>query len=157
MVRAHEAVGSNPATRTTSEQALYRLLRLFYKSQSALMPLLLLSKSNPLRWASIWSSVNRSFLLFIFSFFMDLSMIHDFSFSYFSSWSFSYIMVPYICLNHIGTGSCYHESLFFFPFSEKKPHPAETNGSNRMRLLPFIISRCRVACERRNTYPFPLP
>lgn len=25
-----------------------------YKSQSALMPLLLLSKSNPLRWASIW-------------------------------------------------------------------------------------------------------
>jgi len=30
------------------------LLRLFFKSQSALMPLLLLSKSNPLRWASIW-------------------------------------------------------------------------------------------------------
>ena len=28
MVRVHEAVGSNPATRTTSEQALYRLLRL---------------------------------------------------------------------------------------------------------------------------------
>ena len=26
----------------------------FYKSQSALTPLLLLSKSNPLRWASIW-------------------------------------------------------------------------------------------------------
>ena len=26
----------------------------FFKSQSALMPLLLLSKSNPLRWASIW-------------------------------------------------------------------------------------------------------
>ena len=41
-------------TRTTSEQALYRLLRLFCKSQSALMPLLLLSKSNPLCWASIW-------------------------------------------------------------------------------------------------------
>ena len=39
---------------STSEQALYRLLRLFYKSQSALTPLLLLSKSNPLRWASIW-------------------------------------------------------------------------------------------------------
>jgi len=30
------------------------LLRLFFKNQSALMPLLLLSKSNPLRWASIW-------------------------------------------------------------------------------------------------------
>ena len=30
----------------TSEQALYRLLRLFCKSQSALMPLLLLSKPN---------------------------------------------------------------------------------------------------------------
>ena len=26
----------------------------FFKSQSVLMPLLLLSKSNPLRWASIW-------------------------------------------------------------------------------------------------------
>ena len=26
----------------------------FFKSQSALIPLLLLSKSNPLRWASIW-------------------------------------------------------------------------------------------------------
>ena len=33
---------------------MYRLLRLFYKSQSKLTPLLLLSKSNPLRWASIW-------------------------------------------------------------------------------------------------------
>ena len=32
---------------TTSEQALYRLLRLFYKSQSARLPLLLRSKSNP--------------------------------------------------------------------------------------------------------------
>ena len=47
-------MGSSPTTGTTSEQALYRLLRLFYKSQSALTPLLLLSKSNPLRWASIW-------------------------------------------------------------------------------------------------------
>ena len=34
---------------------MYRLLRLFYKSQSALTPLLLLPKSNPLRWAPIWS------------------------------------------------------------------------------------------------------
>ena len=47
-------VGSTPTTRTTSEQALYRLLRLFYKSQSALTPLLLLSKSQPLRWVVIW-------------------------------------------------------------------------------------------------------
>ena len=30
------------------------------KSQSALIPLLLLSKSNPLRWASIWASLMRS-------------------------------------------------------------------------------------------------
>ena len=41
-------MGSSPTTGTTSEQALYRLLRLFFKSQSALMPLLLLSKSQPL-------------------------------------------------------------------------------------------------------------
>ena len=51
--KAFQAV-SFSATKDTSEQALYRLLRLFYKSQSALTPLLLLSKSNPLRWASIW-------------------------------------------------------------------------------------------------------
>ena len=49
--------GSSPATGTTSEQALYRLLRLFYKSQSALMPLLLLSKLQPLRWVAIWFRV----------------------------------------------------------------------------------------------------
>ena len=48
-----DAGRSSRPTRTTSEQALYRLLRLFFKNQSALMPLLLLSKSNPLRWASI--------------------------------------------------------------------------------------------------------
>ena len=47
-------VGSNPTVSATSEQALYRLLRLFYKSQSARMPLLLLSKSQPLRWVVIW-------------------------------------------------------------------------------------------------------
>ena len=45
--------GSNPRWATTSEQAVYRLLRLFYKSQSALMPLLLLPKSQPLRWVVI--------------------------------------------------------------------------------------------------------
>ena len=36
------------STPDTSEQTSYRLLRLFYKSQSALTPLLLLSKPNPL-------------------------------------------------------------------------------------------------------------
>ena len=46
--------GSNPRWATTSEQAVYRLLRLFYKSQSSLIPLLLLSKSQPLRWVAIW-------------------------------------------------------------------------------------------------------
>ena len=45
---------SSPVPPITSEQAAYRLLRLFFKSQSALIALLLLSKSNPLRWASIW-------------------------------------------------------------------------------------------------------
>ena len=41
-------VGSNPTRSAMSEQTSYRLLRLFYKSQSALTPLLLLSKPNPL-------------------------------------------------------------------------------------------------------------
>ena len=48
-----DAGSSSLPTRTTSEQALYRLLRLFYKSQSALTPLLILSKSQPLRWVVI--------------------------------------------------------------------------------------------------------
>lgn len=41
------------STPDTSEQTSYRLLRLFYKSQSALILLLLLSKSQPLRWVVI--------------------------------------------------------------------------------------------------------
>ena len=36
MVRVHEAVGSTPATRTKSEQASYRLLRLFLLQSSNL-------------------------------------------------------------------------------------------------------------------------
>ena len=47
------AIESVMNTRTTSEQALYRLLRLFQKSErahAAAPP----SKSNPLRWASLW-------------------------------------------------------------------------------------------------------
>ena len=46
--------GSNPRRVTTSEQAVYRLLRLFYKSQSALIPLFLLSNREPLRWGRGW-------------------------------------------------------------------------------------------------------
>ena len=46
--RWRQRTGSSPVTGTTSEQTSYRLLRLFYKSQSALTPLLLLSKPNPL-------------------------------------------------------------------------------------------------------------
>ena len=55
--RAERRAGSTPVTRTTSSQASYRLRRFFMlciKSHLALTPLLLLSKSNPLRWASIW-------------------------------------------------------------------------------------------------------
>ena len=55
-------VSSSLAGGATSEQALYRLLRLFFKSQSALMPLLLLSKSQPLRWAAIWFRRIAAFL-----------------------------------------------------------------------------------------------
>ena len=46
--------GSNPRRVTTSEQAVSRLLRLFYKSQSALIPLFLLSHREPLRWGRGW-------------------------------------------------------------------------------------------------------
>ena len=46
--RWRQRTGSSPVTGTTSEQTSYRLLRLFYKSQSALILLLLLSKPNPL-------------------------------------------------------------------------------------------------------------
>ena len=42
LVRIRKVKGSNPSVSTTSEQALYRLLRLFCKSQSAFTPLLLL-------------------------------------------------------------------------------------------------------------------
>lgn len=49
--RAAMRVGSSPFRRTTSEQASYRLLRLIFISQNALILLLLLSHSDPLRWA----------------------------------------------------------------------------------------------------------
>ena len=53
---------SNLSISATSEQALHRLLRFFYfiKCQSALVPLLILSKPNPLRWASVWFFCCRS-------------------------------------------------------------------------------------------------
>ena len=62
--KAFRAV-SFSATKDTSEQALYRLLRLFYKSQSALTPLLILSKSQPLRWVVIWYRRFAAFFDFI--------------------------------------------------------------------------------------------
>ena len=62
--KAFRAV-SFSATKDTSEQALYRLLRLFYKSQSALTPLLILSKSQPLRWVVIWYRRFAAFFNFI--------------------------------------------------------------------------------------------
>jgi len=45
-----QRVGSSPFRCTTSEQALYRLLRFFCKNQSALTQLLLLSGRDSLRW-----------------------------------------------------------------------------------------------------------
>ena len=39
---------------TTSSRTAYRSRRLFYKSHRSLIPSLLLSKPNPLRWASVW-------------------------------------------------------------------------------------------------------
>ena len=39
-------LGSNPSSATTSEQAIKRLLRLFFKNQCALMPLLLLFRKR---------------------------------------------------------------------------------------------------------------
>ena len=50
LTRNEKVVGSIPTISSTSEQALYRLLRLFSKSQSALIPLLLLFKPQTLRW-----------------------------------------------------------------------------------------------------------
>ena len=42
---------------------MYRLLRLYYKSQSALTPLLLLSKPDPLRWApDAWENLQKKIL-----------------------------------------------------------------------------------------------
>ena len=47
-------VGSSPTTRTTSSRTSYRSRRLFIlKSHRSFTTSLLLSESNPLRWASI--------------------------------------------------------------------------------------------------------
>ena len=54
LTRNEKVVGSIPTISSTSEQALYRLLRLFSKSQSALIPLLLLFKPQTLRWFAAW-------------------------------------------------------------------------------------------------------
>ena len=52
--RIFEVSASFSPIQGTSEQALYRLLRLFSKSQSALIPLLLLFKQQTLRWFTAW-------------------------------------------------------------------------------------------------------
>ena len=46
--------GSNPRWVTTSSRTAYRSRRLFYKSHLSLIPSLLLTKPNPLRWAPVW-------------------------------------------------------------------------------------------------------
>ena len=58
--RWRQRTGSSPVTGTSSSQAPYRLRRVFSfysKTHRALILLLLASKSNPLRWASIWFRV----------------------------------------------------------------------------------------------------
>ena len=52
--RWRHRAGSSPATGTTSPRTSYRSRRLFCKSHLSLILSRLLSKSNPLRWASIW-------------------------------------------------------------------------------------------------------
>ena len=47
-----------------SEQALYRLLRLFYKNQRARLPLLLLFVSQPLHRFAIWFVQNLWAVIF---------------------------------------------------------------------------------------------
>lgn len=48
-----------PCPQSSSEQASYRLLP--HLCESSLTTLLLLSKSNPLRWASIWGAIGTRF------------------------------------------------------------------------------------------------
>ena len=55
-----DAAGSNPVTRTTSPRTAYRSRRLFCKSHRSFILSRLLSKSNPLRWVSIWFSFLRA-------------------------------------------------------------------------------------------------
>ena len=54
-----DAAGSNPVTRTTSPRTAYRSRRLFCKSHRSFILSHRLSKSNPLRWVSIWFSFLR--------------------------------------------------------------------------------------------------
>ena len=57
LIRNQQVVGSSPISSSSSSQATYRLRRAFsfhYKAHRALILLLLASKPNPLRWASVW-------------------------------------------------------------------------------------------------------
>jgi len=61
-----QAFGSKmPGVRVSPLGPRRSLLRLFYKSQSALTPLLILSKSQPLRWVVIWYRRFAAFFNFI--------------------------------------------------------------------------------------------
>ena len=51
---AAKSRSSNLRWSTTSSRTAYRSRRLFIKSHRSFIPALLLSKSNPLHWASIW-------------------------------------------------------------------------------------------------------
>ncbi len=51
---------------TTSSRTAYRSRRLFYKSHRSLIPLLLPSKPDPLRWAPVWLAAPHTVFLFGF-------------------------------------------------------------------------------------------
>ena len=76
-IRIVGVAGSNPVRSTTSSRTSYRSRRLFYKSLRSFIPSLLLSKSNPLRWALIWFSFFlRGLQIVRDDFFQKSSLIH---------------------------------------------------------------------------------
>ena len=57
-----ESGGSKLKESATSSRTAYRSRRLFYKSHRSLIPSLLLSKPDPLRWAPVWFAALRAAL-----------------------------------------------------------------------------------------------
>ena len=53
------------SAQNTSSRTAYRSRRLFYKSHRSLIPSLLLSKPDPLRWAPVWFAALRAALFWI--------------------------------------------------------------------------------------------